>query len=262
MLERIVAFLRSKSLSFAFVLAGVAVGFAFALITYFLFSVKKRKVKPQQPPLRTDALVDKTVSECRDLARELTYEEKIKLFIRELCAAIIDLSHNYYKEKDKRYALPFKSEYLPEDTRIPLDFTVYELLGFAELLINDLEDLYDEIISDGRFKLAYGGFRILTRKVEEKNFKNLKISTVTSVVRYYVDKASEVREKNSVAKKIGAAALGLGVKVLRVEDFVEQILSEFCAKIIEDFNLLFSHNLRGGLTGMKYIVGDDGREAV
>ena len=58
--------------------------------------------------------------------------------------------------------------------------------------------------------------------------------------------------------KVGASAALKPTIVPVVDDAVKEALEG----LISDFNLLFSHNLRGGTYGLKYLVSADEEDAV
>lgn len=105
MRERIIEFFRSQSISFLFFLIGAAAGFVFAIVAYFIFASKKRKVRKGVTPVATEEIAS-TAADDYDAARTgMDFKAKSKVFFALLSTSITDLSEEYYDEKTKRYAV-------------------------------------------------------------------------------------------------------------------------------------------------------------
>ena len=138
MWTKIVEFLRSQSLLFLFFTGGAIIGFGFAVLLYFAFSRKKRKLPKGEKPKLTQAITERAVKNFVSANTKSDFKAKLKAFSNELFIAITDISDEYYDEKVKRYPVVKQGKLFERDLSLPLCFTVYELLGFVDLSYNAL----------------------------------------------------------------------------------------------------------------------------
>lgn len=256
MWTKIVEFLRSQGLSFLFFTGGAIVGFCFAVLIYFAFSRKKRKLPKGEKPKLTQAITERAVKNFVSANTKSDFKAKLKAFSNELFIAITDLSDEYYDEKVKRYPVVKQGKLFERDLSLPLCFTVYELLGFVDLILYDAEKIYDEALHRDRFLFVYKAYRMFTKMVDEKDPKDLTLSKVAEIVDYYKDKAEEPPKSISFIGKIvkGVVNKGVNFGVVRV---VDDAAEDAIVCLVSDFNLLFSHNLRGGTGGLIPGVTDE-----
>ena len=90
MRERIIEFFRSQSISFLFFLIGAAAGFVFAIVAYFIFASKKRKVRKGVTPVATEEIAS-TAADDYDAARTgMDFKAKSKVF-----RAAVDVDYRF-----------------------------------------------------------------------------------------------------------------------------------------------------------------------
>lgn len=256
MWTKIVEFVRSQGLSFLFFTGGAIVGFCFAVLIYFAFSRKKRKLPEGGKPKSSRAIAETAVKNFASASTKSDFKAKLKAFSSELFIAINDLSAEYFDEKVKRYPVVKKGKLFGQDLSLPLCFTVYELLGFVDLILYDAEKIYDEALHRDRFLFVYKAYRLFTKMVDEKDPKDLTLSKVAEIVDYYKDKAEEPPKSVSFIGKIvkGVVNKGVNFGVVRV---VDDAAEDAIVCLVSDFNLLFSHNLRAGTGGLIPGVTDE-----
>ena len=190
MRERIIEFFRSQSISFLFFLIGAAAGFVFAIVAYFIFASKKRKVRKGVTPVATEEIAS-TAADDYDAART---------------------------------GMDFKG-----------------------------------------FTIAYGAYRVFAGKIDEKDPKKLTLAKIAEVVCSYTDKPAREPEHVGFFGKIKGKLLKVGASAAlkpTIVPVVDDAVKEALERLISDFNLLFSHNLRGGTYGLKYLASADEEDAV
>lgn len=265
MRERIIEFFRSQSISFLFFLIGAAAGFVFAIVAYFIFASKKRKVRKGVTPVATEEIASTAAGDYDAARTGMDFKAKSKVFFALLATSITDLSEEYYDEKTKRYAVIGENKFFPEGFSMPLDFTVYEILGFVDIALTDLEKIYDNALSRKGFTIVYEAYRVFAGKIDEKDPKKLTLAKIAEVVCSYTDKPAKEPEHVGFFGKIKGRLLKAGASAAlkpTIVPVVDDAVKEALEGLISDFNLLFSHNLRGGTYGLKYLVSADEEDAV
>lgn len=261
MWTKFIEFLRSQGLSFLFFAGGAVVGFGFAVILYFAFARKKRKPPKGEQPESAQPIAQKAVANFTAKNTGNDFKAKLKAFSDELFIAITALSDEYYDETVKRYPVIKKGKLFGQDLSLPLCFTVYELLGFIDLLLYDVEKIYDEALGRDRFLFVYKAYRLVTKMVDEKDPKDLTFSKIAEIVDYYKDKAEDTPKTVTFFGKIvkGVVNKGINFGVVKV---VDDAAADALICVVSDLNLLFSHNLKGGTDGLISFVTDSGEVAI
>ena len=265
MLERFLEWLKNQSVSFAFFIGGAIIGFLLCIAVYYMFANKERKIKHGIRPVDLSTVVDESRMRILNSETGFRFNDKLTLFYGELKDDINITINTYYGEDAKLLPIPALDKFFVGGLSVPLDFTVYELIGFIDCILDDLEKIYNSFIDDKRFLFIWKNGRSFIARGLDKNPHDVSIAKI-------IDIASEKIEKAKIANleppKRGLFAF-IGKKVVkttmdklvepRIAPLIDEALARAVESVVTELSLLFSHNLKGGgAEHMKYLVQSDG----
>ena len=266
MFERFLEWLKNQSVSFAFFIGGAIIGFGLCIAVYYMFANKERKIKHGIRPVDLSAMVDASKARIINSDTGFRFNDKLALFYGELKCDIEVTINAYYGEDVKLLTVPASDKIFDGGLSVPLDFTVYELTGFIDCVLDDLERIYNSFLDDKRFLFIWKGRGFIARGLD-KNPHDVSIAKIIDVVGEKLEKAKIARlepPKHGLFAFIGKRVVKTAMDKIvepNVAPLIDETLARAVESVITELSLLFSHNLKGGgAEHMKYLIESDGEE--
>lgn len=262
MFDALLEQLKKQSVSFLFFVVGVAIGIVITLAIYAVFASRKREVRRGGAPLALPFL-DESVYRVKYSGTGFKFDEKTEAFFAELKYCIDETVRLYFGDGVKTVSVPFLDKMFDGGLNLPISFTVYELTGFIDCLLDGLEKVYDGFIDSEEFNFLWS-FRFFVAKGLNKNPHDLPIAKIIEIVSDKLEKAKKEKDENqkvgffaSLGKRVTRAAMDRIVEP-NLSPKIDEVFAEALKIAVENLGVLFSHNLAGGgAQSMAYLVSDE-----
>ena len=239
----------ADSFGFLYFLGGFILGTVVVYLIYRIVGKKKRKATDGEPIKDVSDILSDGIELYRKNGNGLDVEKKVSAITESLEYMSNKICDRYYPEGKKVHTVVKSGKFVGDGISLPLNFTVYEALGFMSALVDTLQKNFERTLSSTEFSLAYGAYRLINKKIDEKNPKNLKLSTVAEI---FLTPKPEKKEKSKVKeffggvmKKVATPFIEMGKRIVlpTAEKIVDVLVEGVVDDIGENINYLYSHNL-------------------